>query len=116
QWQHSIAPPAQAIIVDAQGSLLNVGVGHNLHQLVALDHRGALQWKTFATSEDFSLPVVSSQTDTVLVALSGHASSANNTLMIDDITSYLSPLQLYLFKRGTGQTIWQKTIVAPDQQ
>src|SRR5437764_15373129 len=51
QWQQTIAPPAQAMMVDAQGSLLNMSTGHNLHQLVALDHRGGLQWKTFASSE-----------------------------------------------------------------
>lgn len=118
QWQHVSSPLIQPVVADAQGSILDTNVGERLHQLSALDQRGDLLWKTFASEGSFSLPATPAQPGTVLVALSG-PTTLNYQVAPDD-PAYLHPLDhlltLSLVKRSTGQVIWQNTIVNPGEQ
>lgn len=109
-WQQTISSPLQTTLVDAQGSLLNQTVHGTMHQLVALDQRGATQWKTAASDDTNSFPVVSSQPNALLIAESTSNSSNTSTN-----SKYFQTLTLSLLNRETGQSIWHNAVVSAGQ-
>jgi outer membrane protein assembly factor BamB len=104
RWQQAITTPTHIESTDIQGSLLDVTLSSHMHQLVAVDLNGAIQWRSFSSQASFSLPGVSSRPGTVLVSLGEHGPG--------DALAYQS-LSLYLLNRATGQSIWQSSIVEP---
>src|SRR5207245_816835 len=71
RWQRINTSPMQTMLADTQGSIHNSSLGGNLHQLSGLDTHGVSQWTTFASEGIFSVPSVSTQSGTLLVALNG---------------------------------------------
>ncbi|MBA2285381.1 MAG: PQQ-binding-like beta-propeller repeat protein [Ktedonobacteraceae bacterium] len=118
QWQHSTTPVANVVFVDEHGSIVNQAVGESLHQLAGFDSGGGGQWNTFTSAGSFSVPGAGIQPGTILVALSGH--STLDYRFAPDDPAYTHPLDhqltFLLLKRLTGQAIWQRTIVAPNDQ
>jgi outer membrane protein assembly factor BamB len=118
QWQLSTGNPVQLAMADPQGSIVVKSVGKYLHQLDALSPGGTSQWTSFPTQGSFSLPTVSTQPGTLLVALSGHTSPQYH--FAPDDPAYPHPLDslytLSLLDRGTGQSIWQTVIISPGGQ
>jgi len=118
QWQHPTTLAASVAFVDEHGSIVNQVAGESLHQLAGFDAGGDGQWSTFASAGSFSVPGAGIQPGTILVALSGHC-TLDYRFAPDDPT-YAHPLDhqltFLLLNRLTGQTIWQRTIVAPNDQ
>src|SRR6266487_886235 len=118
QWQHSTSTPVQLAMADPQGSIVIKSAGKFMHQLAAFSPGGALQWTSFASEGIFSLPTVSTQPGTVLVALSGRTSPQYH--FAPDDHAYMHPLDslytLSLLDRQTGQLIWQSVIISPEGQ
>ncbi len=114
QWQQTLPAAGNIAHVDAQGSLLNVTTGQGLHQIVALNRNNVTLWKSSQSQNTFSLFPDSSPSRTVLLALSSPISASN---AVNGATStYLNPLVFSLLDRQSGQTLWQKTLVSPQQQ
>ena len=113
QWQQALNTPATLTGADSQGSFVIATSGDHLSQLSALDSRGSSRWATFSSQGVFSLPAVSTQAGTLLVALSGFTSL--NYHYAPDDAAYTHPLDhlfvLYLLDRSSGQVIWQSTVV-----
>ncbi len=113
QWQQALNTPATLTGADSQGSFVITASGEHLSQLSALDSRGSSRWATFSSQGIFSLPTVSTRPGTLLVALSGFTSL--NYHYAPDDAAYAHPLDhlfvLYLLDRGSGQVIWQSTVV-----
>jgi len=118
QWQNGTNTPVQLAMADRQGSIVIRSAGTFLHQVASFSPGGASQWTSFASEGMFSLPAVSTQPGTVLVALSGHTSSQYR--FAPDDPAYAHPLDslytLYLLDRQTGQIIWQNVIISPQGQ
>jgi outer membrane protein assembly factor BamB len=118
QWQNGTNTPVQLAMADRQGSIVIRSAGTFLHQVTSFSPGGASQWTSFASEGMFSLPAVSAQPGTVLVALSGHTSSQYR--FAPDDPAYAHPLDslyaLYLLDRQTGQIIWQNVIISPQGQ
>ncbi len=118
QWQLSTNTPVQLAMADPQGSIVIRSAGTFMHQLTSFSSDGASQWTSFASEGGFSLPTVSTQPGTVLVALSGRTSPQYR--FASDDPAYAHPLDslytLYLLDRQTGQIIWQNVIISPEGQ
>jgi outer membrane protein assembly factor BamB len=104
RWQQAITTPTHIESTDTQGSLLDVTLSSHMHQLVAVDPNGAIQWRSFSSQASFSIPGFSARPGTVLVSLGEHGPGA--------ALAY-QPLSFYLLNRATGQSIWQSSIVQP---
>ncbi|HET7637858.1 MAG TPA: PQQ-binding-like beta-propeller repeat protein, partial [Ktedonobacteraceae bacterium] len=117
-WQNGTNTPVQLAMADRQGSIVIRSAGTFMHQVASFSPGGASQWTSFASEGMFSLPAVSTQPGTVLVALSGHTSSQYR--FAPDDPAYAHPLEslyaLYLLDRQTGQIIWQNVIISPQGQ
>jgi outer membrane protein assembly factor BamB len=119
QWQRSAGgSAAQLAMADAQGSIAITSAGKSLHQLTSLDLNGVSRWTSFPSEGTFSLPTVSTQPGTVLVALSGPISLPYQFAPDDPAYAHSldSLYMLYLLDRQTGQIIWQNMIVPPGEQ
>ncbi len=118
QWQNGTNTPVQLAMADRQGSIVIRSAGTFMHQLASFSPGGTSQWTSFASEGGFSLPTVSTQPGTVLVALSGRTSSRYR--FAPDDPAYAHPLDslyaLYLLDRQTGQIIWQNVIISPQGQ
>src|SRR6266849_2642243 len=118
RWQHNTETPVQLAMTDTQGSIVITSAGKSLHRLTSLGSDGLSQWTSFSSEGSFSLPEASIQAGTVLVALSGRASPGYQ--FAPDDQAYAHPLDslytLYLLDRQTGQSIWQSTVVPPEEQ
>jgi outer membrane protein assembly factor BamB len=118
QWQHTSSIPVQLAMADPQGSIVIKSAGKFMHQLAAFSPGGASQWTSLASEGVFSLPTVSTQPGTVLVALSGRTSPQYH--FAPDDPAYTHPLDslytLSLLDRQTGQIIWQTVIINPEGQ
>jgi outer membrane protein assembly factor BamB len=115
QWQLSTSTSVQLATADTQGSIIIKSVGKFMHQLAAFSTGGAPQWTSFSSEGGFSLPAVSTQPGTVLVALNGRTTQQYH--FAPDDPAYIYPLDslytLSLLDRQTGQSIWQTVIISP---
>ena len=114
QWQQTLSAEGHSVLVDAEGSLLNVTTDQGLHQIVALNRNNVTLWKSAQSQNTFSLFPDSSHARTVLLALSGNISAGN--AVNGNTATYLHPLVFSLLDRQSGKTLWQKTLVSPQQQ
>src|SRR5579875_9294 len=119
-WQHTATASTEALAANAQGSILAVPVAGdgNMQRVQAIDTNGILRWQTFASAGTFSVPAVSAQPGTLLLALSGHNPMPYAFAPADP--AYPPPLDslfvLSLLNLNTGQLLWQSAIVTPGDQ
>jgi outer membrane protein assembly factor BamB len=109
--QLPVTTPIQPLAVDEQGSLLSLTTSQHLQQLAAYSLSGALQWRGLTTPYAFSVPALSSQPGSVLVAAGKQFVATSGGRIAP-----LRPLTLYQVKHATGAVIWQKTLATASDQ
>lgn len=114
QWQHALNTPATPVGADSLGSFVIQRTSASLSTLLALNADGSIRWSTFASEGQFSVPAITVEPNTVLVALSGLTQPRYHSAP-DDI-AYAHPLDstytLFLLDRLTGQIIWQYSVIS----